>query len=111
MRIHWTKRRTWTQKIRSDVAWLLKAAKIPPQEHVTVVLHYRPGDNRRRDPSNLMPTQKAAVDAMTTAGIVKDDAPQWVTELMPVIHRGAGERALWLEIRAGRRGEATEEQP
>jgi crossover junction endodeoxyribonuclease RusA len=87
--------------IREGAGWAAKAAKIPPQEHITVRLHYAPGDSRRRDASNLMATQKPAVDALVDAGVVPDDTAKWVTELMPVIHEGPGRRALWLEIRAG----------
>lgn len=99
-RTHWTKRRTNAARIRSDVAWLVKAVKIPHQDHVTVQLHYAPGDNRRRDADNLVASAKPAVDALVTAGVVDDDRPEFVTHLMPVIHGGRGDRALWLIVRA-----------
>lgn len=99
-RLHWTVKAGYTRLIRERVGWLAKAERIPAQDHVTVQLHYLPGDNRRRDAPNLVASQKPAVDALVDAGIVPDDTARWVTELMPVIHEGQG-RALWLEITAG----------
>ena len=49
--------------VREAVAWRARQAHIPPQEHVTVQLHYAPGDARRRDAPNLVATSKPAVDA------------------------------------------------
>lgn len=48
-------------------------------------MEYLPRDRRRRDPSNLMPTQKAVVDGLVDAGVVPDDCPPFVTEWMPTI--------------------------
>lgn len=96
---HWRVKAGYVRRIREAVAWAAKAAKIPPQEHITVQLHFLPGDNLRRDASNLHATQKPAVDALVDARIVKDDTARWVSELPPVIHDGQG-RALWLEITA-----------
>lgn len=100
-RPHWTRRRSNTDRIRTDVGWWVKHFRIPPMEHVTVQLHYAPGDNRRRDVDNLVTTSKAAVDAIVKAGVVKDDSPEFVTQLMPMIHGGKGERRLWLVVEAG----------
>jgi crossover junction endodeoxyribonuclease RusA len=94
----WTTRRMHAARIKSDVAWRVKQQKIPPQDHVTVQLHYAPGDNRRRDADNLVATSKPAVDALVRSGVVRDDSPQYVTQLMPTIHAGNQERRLWLVI-------------
>jgi crossover junction endodeoxyribonuclease RusA len=79
---------------------------VPACSHLTVTLHYAPGDNRRRDADNLAPTLKAACDALARGPrrdwigleLVPDDTPRYMTKHMPVIHPGAGERRLWLEI-------------
>lgn len=97
-RLHHMRRHTLTADIRSVVAWKAKAAKVGRHEHITVQLEYRPGDNRTRDPSNLMPTMKAAVDGLRDAGVVEDDDPRYVTERMPIIHPGPGERRLWITV-------------
>jgi crossover junction endodeoxyribonuclease RusA len=102
MRLQWYQERQRKVFIRSAVEWRVKEQKAPPAKHITVGVHYRPGDNRRRDPSNLMPTQKPAVDALVRAGLVPDDTTQWVTERMPVIEPGSGPRRLWLRVEVDR---------
>jgi crossover junction endodeoxyribonuclease RusA len=103
MRLHWRPERARKQFIRDAVQWRLLEAKVPPCEHVTARVHYLPEANRTRDASNLMPTQKAAVDALKLAGVVPDDCAPFVTELMPVIYPAESgvDRRLWLEVRCG----------
>jgi crossover junction endodeoxyribonuclease RusA len=84
--------------VREAVGWAAKAARIPTAAHIEVRLHYQPGDRRNRDWSNCWPTQKAAVDGLRDAGVVADDDAAHVTEHMPVIHPGRGERRLWLWV-------------
>lgn len=99
-RRHWRVKAQWTSIIRRAVALQARNLHIPPQRHITVGLHYAPGDNRRRDAPNLITTQKPAVDGLVDAGIIPDDIDQWVTELMPVLRKCHGLRRLWLEIEA-----------
>jgi crossover junction endodeoxyribonuclease RusA len=99
-RVHWRTRALYTRTIRESVAWVAKSLHIGPQAHITVGLHYQPGDSRRRDAPNLTTSQKPSVDGLRDAGIVPDDTAEFVTELMPVIHPGKNRRALWLEIEA-----------
>lgn len=95
-----------TRLIREAVFVAAKAAGIPKATHLTVTLHYQPGDNRRRDADNLVPTLKAACDALARGKrrdwvgleLVPDDTPDHMTKNMPVIHPGPGERRLWLEV-------------
>lgn len=102
MRLHWRQRAERVRLVREGVHWLAKSLKIPTHEHITVQLHYAPGDNRRRDEDNLNPTSKAACDGLVDAGIVPDDTPRYMTKLMPKLHQGPGVRRLWLEIEATR---------
>ncbi len=100
-RMHWREEARIKKQIRTT-AWLLaKQSKIPTDcDHITVCLHYRPKNNRRRDSDNLMPVLKAACDGLVDAGLVADDTPDLMTKLMPVIHpveKGRG-GALWLTI-------------
>lgn len=98
-RLHWAKRNRLTQEIKDAIGWRVNAQKIPRLDHITVQLQYQPQDRRRRDPSNLMPTQKAGVDGLVTAGVVVDDTPRYVTEGMPVVlEPDGGDRGLWLVV-------------
>ncbi|MEA5367742.1 hypothetical protein VA596_49985 [Amycolatopsis sp., V23-08] len=105
-RWHHSQRAQRTAAVRLGVRDGARRAEIPAGSHLTVTLHYRPGDNRRRDADNLVPTLKAACDALARGPrrdwigleLVPDDTPQFMTKHMPVIHAGAGERRLWLEI-------------
>ncbi|MCP2169195.1 hypothetical protein [Goodfellowiella coeruleoviolacea] len=92
--------------IRRDVTLAAQRAGIPRCRHLTVCLHYAPGDNRRRDADNLWPTLKAAADALARGprrdwvglDLVPDDTPDHMTKLAPIIHSGPGERRLWLTV-------------
>lgn len=96
------------REIREQTLFLARAARLPRGvEHVTVQLHYRPRDNRRRDTDNLVATLKPICDGLaggkpTTPGygMVPDDVPAFMAKPEPIIH--AAERgktgALWLEI-------------
>ena len=106
-RMHWRAERNRIQLVRDRVQWAAREAALGPigttLERAVVRVHYQPSTNRRRDASNLMPTQKAAVDGLVRAGVVPDDCEPYVTELMPVIHPavpGVAPR-LWLEVRCG----------
>lgn len=100
-RIHWAVRHARTSQIRTTVAALARTLHLGQLGHITAQLHYRPGDNRRRDEDNLTATSKPAFDALVDAGLVPDDTARWMTKLMPVIHEGRGHRELWLEIATG----------
>ena len=87
------------QDIKDAIGWRVREVKIPSLEHVTVQLVYQPQNRRRRDPSNLMPTQKAAVDGLVLAGVVPDDTPEFVTEEIPaVLDPNCGKSGLWLVV-------------
>lgn len=92
--------------VREGVMLAARAAGIPKAEHLIVQLHYRPGDNRKRDEDNLWPTAKAAFDALARGPrrdwvgleLVPDDTAKYMTKLGPVIHPGPGKRRLWLTV-------------
>lgn len=109
-RLHWTSYNERVGAIRHGIVTAAKAAKIPVCRHLTVTLHYRPGDNRRRDADNLTPTLKAACDALARGPrrdwvgleLVPDDTPAHMTKRMPEIHPGPGPRRLWLTVEVQR---------
>lgn len=84
-------RRVWQSKWRAEqavktpVALTLRAAHIPPLTRCSVQLEYQPRDNRRRDTDNLTGTGKVIYDAITAAGIVPDDTPQYMAKPEPRI--------------------------
>ncbi|MCR8897281.1 hypothetical protein NWF34_10005 [Gordonia sp. GONU] len=95
--------------IRRDVHWLAVRHRLPKGvAHVTVQLHWVPATRRRRDPINVLPTQKALVDALTAGtsrnpgyGLVPDDTPDYVTDQMPIIHpptTARGTVRMWVEL-------------
>ncbi|QLF83877.1 RusA-like resolvase [Gordonia phage Moosehead] len=98
---HWRKKAAQTASVRGDCLALARHARLPRNcGHVHIRLHYRPRDNRHRDPINLAATQKALVDGLRDYGLVPDDDPRYVTDHMPTIHpaeKGQGGR-LWLEL-------------
>jgi len=98
-RLHWAAKNRRVQDIKDAIGWRVRQNKIPRMEHVTVQLMFQPQDRRRRDPSNLMPTQKAAVDGLVAAGVVVDDTPAYVEEKIPaVLDRDGGPRRMWLVV-------------
>lgn len=98
-RFHWRVKNRRAQDIKDAIGWRVREAKIPRLEHIAVRLMFQPQDRRRRDPSNLMPTQKSAVDGLVVAGVVPDDTPEFVTEEIPaVLWPDGGERGLWLVV-------------
>lgn len=96
--------------VREAVVMRAINAKIPQCQHLTVTLHYAPGDNRNRDADNLWPTLKAACDALAKGkrrefvglDLVPDDTPEFMEKLTPVIHKGKGRIRLWLEVTVDR---------
>lgn len=84
-RLHWAEKARMTAQVRESAAWLVKQAGIPACARVRVRLVWMVSDKRRRDPSNVMPTQKAVVDGLVDAGVVPDDTPDFVVEDMPVL--------------------------
>lgn len=102
-RLHHMVKARRTKRVREQVGWQARAAGIRPQDYIIVQLHYQPAVRRDRDPSNLMPTQKPAVDGLRDAGVVPDDTPEYVGELVPVIHdpKPGVEPRLWLAVSVG----------
>lgn len=105
-RWHHHERARRTLIVRLAVRDAARAAKIPAGTHLTVTLHYAPGNRRPQDADNLVPTLKAACDALARGKrrdwvgleLVPTDTPEHMTKRMPVIHFGPGERRCWLEI-------------
>lgn len=101
-RLHHMVKARRTKQVRAQVGWQARAAGLKPQTYIVVQLHYVPAVVRDRDPSNLVPTQKPAVDGLRDAGVVPNDTPEFVGELMPVIHDPEpGAPRMWLAVAVG----------
>lgn len=97
---HWKKARI-TRQVRETVRILAISQHLPRDlPHVTVGLHYRPRDNRRRDADNLVATLKACCDGLVDFGIVADDTPDLMAKHMPTIHPATKGQpaAVWLTL-------------
>lgn len=97
-RLHWREKARRNALVRDCVMVRAKAAKLGHHHHVTVRLHFAPGDARRRDQDNLVATLKPSLDGLVLANVIPDDTPDHVTWYSPMIHPGAGKRRLWLEV-------------
>lgn len=116
---HHMQRARIVRQLREEVVTRLRMLKVrKPADHVAVRFHYRPRDNRVRDPMNLVATSKPLVDALTPGrpakigrngkitqpvpgyGLVPDDNPEFVDDQRPVIHRPDKTKgpACWLEL-------------
>lgn len=97
-RLHWSKRAAVTRAIRDETVWRCRQLGIGALEKPTVTLHLVPKDRRRRDVDNLVPTSKAVVDGLVTAGVIGDDTPAYVDHRMPVIHEPDGDPRVYVEV-------------
>lgn len=100
-RLHWAEKARRVRELREAVEWKLREARVPPLRRCSVELHWRPGMTRTRDRDNLTATSKPCFDEIVAAGICADDSPEWMDQLMPVIHP-ADRRlppVLWIVIR------------
>lgn len=100
-RMHWAAADKHRKALRHEAMVRARAHRIPACQLISVRLVYRPRDKRTRDPSNFIPTQKPLLDGIVDAGVVPDDNPRYVRELMPrILPPTKGQpAACWLEIR------------
>lgn len=109
-RLHYMQRARLVAHVRWVVLSFCRSRQLPTGlDHITVRLCYTPPDRRRRDADNIVPTMKAACDALAAGttkhpgyGMVPDDTPKWMTKYMPVItspEKGLGPtERLWLTV-------------
>lgn len=100
-RMHWAQRASITKDIRLRTRAIAGIEKLPKNaKSVKVRMMYRPRDKRRRDPSNLILTQKPALDGLVDYGLIPDDSPEYVEEMMPTITQPIKGQPgkVWLEV-------------
>lgn len=83
---------------RDAAGWAAREAKVPKLVKPVVRLHFFPGDNRHRDAVNLALVHKACVDGLVDVGVIEDDTPDHLDDMMPAIHRGKGGRRWELHV-------------
>lgn len=98
----WRAHAAKVKEVRHAACVLAKQARIGPCGKIRVTLNYRPRDRRVRDVENSVPTLKAACDGLVDAGVVVDDAPEFMVKNMPVLHEASSTSGLkprlWLVI-------------
>lgn len=85
-RRHWAASHLITRQIKKAAWACALAAKVPLLDRVTITVEYQPPNaSRRRDPDNLAPAGKAALDGLVLAGLLPDDSAAHVTAVRYVI--------------------------
>ncbi|WP_187974048.1 RusA family crossover junction endodeoxyribonuclease [Corynebacterium poyangense] len=99
-RHHWARRAQIVKETRNMARYKAREKQLPKcLKKIRVELHYYPQNKRRRDADNLVPTLKALCDGLVDYGIVKDDTPEYMEKIMPIIHtpRKPAELKLYIE--------------
>lgn len=99
-RLHWRVKARITADVREQAGLAIRAARIPPQQHIHARLHYAPPDRRRRDPDNLTALTKPIFDAAVDSGVIPDDTPQHLDWTRPAIEPVERPGRMWLVITA-----------
>lgn len=82
--LHYNARAEYDERIRGEVHWLAKVARLPKGlDEIIVTAHpiVRTG-TPRPDAAACAPTVKAAIDGLADYGIVADDGPDHVRGVM-----------------------------
>lgn len=92
-RRHWAAAQLITQQIKKAAWACARAAHAPALQRAAITVEYQPPNtSRKRDPDNLAPSGKAAVDGLVQAGVLPDDNSEHVTavryQIGPVFPRG-----------------------
>ena len=82
-RLSWPARAGITKALKT--AAVAKMQHIGPLNRVRCTLIWHVTDKRRRDVDNIVPTLKVLCDAVVVAGIVPDDTPEFMDQVMPSI--------------------------
>lgn len=79
--MHRMKRYRIVEAIKEATGWQARAQRIPRLERVEVYGLLHVPDNRKRDPGNWAPTQKAAIDAIVRLDVLVDDDAEILVDL------------------------------
>jgi Holliday junction resolvase RusA-like endonuclease len=84
-RMHYARRNNASQQLKTAAWAKALQARLPALQRAEVTVEYQPPDRRRRDPDNLAPTGKAAIDGLVLAGVLPDDDSEHVAAVRYVI--------------------------
>jgi crossover junction endodeoxyribonuclease RusA len=91
-RQHWAAKAKLTRALREAALVCARRDHVPALDRAHIVVEYRPPDCRRRDVHNLAPSAKACVDGVVDAGVLRDDADEYLIgpdmRVGPVVPRG-----------------------
>lgn len=94
---HWRPRAARIAKVREEVGYIVRAAKVRPREQATVTLCWRVPDRRRRDLDNMFATLKPTIDALVDVGVLPADDWQHVRPGARILPPD-GQSAMWVEL-------------
>lgn len=77
-REHWSARARRSEELKKAAWAMALKQKVPRLERVSVIVEYRPPDRRHRDPDNIAPSGKAAIDGIVAAGCLPGDDRRYV---------------------------------
>lgn len=100
-RRHWRTKATLTRALREEARVRAAAARLPRGlDAVTVVLHWQPASNRRRDPLSPAPTLKPLIDGLVDYGLIADDDTRHMRHPSCCIHdwQANVQAGCWLTI-------------
>ena len=99
-RCHWTKRHRDGKVVANNVFYLLREqfATIPLLKQINLRYRIVVPDRRRRDYENFVARCKPCTDALVKAGLIPDDAPQYVLDYKLVFEVVKRKSATIIEI-------------
>jgi crossover junction endodeoxyribonuclease RusA len=97
-RMHWAVRHARVNAWKHVTVALARKHRLPALARFTVVLHFAPDVNRRRDVDNLVATLKAIVDGLVLAKVCPDDDHTRYQLTSPVIEPVEKPARLWVEV-------------
>lgn len=79
---HWTTVRRETREWREAFGWLIAAERIPPLVWVHITVDHFTKTARLPDVVACSPAVKAGIDALVDRGVLPDDGPEFVHQVL-----------------------------
>ena len=77
-RFHWRERHRRNQSLKKAAWAMALQGKVTHLHRISVTAEYQPPDRRLRDPDNIAPSVKAAIDGLVAAQVVPFDDSAYV---------------------------------
>lgn len=99
-RVHWIVRAKANRAAKEAVhaLSLQQRPRGKPLARATVSVTFWVPDRRRRDKGNLIGAAKAYLDGLKDAGVIQDDAWQFIEEVYPPVEYHKGESKTIIEV-------------